>query len=876
MSNSKDKNLTSILPKINAFYWELNLEKHTISFDSSAKNIFGNNYKETITISQFVDQLNEISKQSTNCAINDLVNNATQPFQLYITLSSKVNPISVIMSGSTSENTPNIIAGIGLPIDQIPKPTERIQPIEASILEKAPVMICLTDSDGKIFYINPEFKKVTGFSSEELIQKNSRLLKSGYHDAAFYKNLWDTLKRGKTWEGNLLNKRKNGERYWEKAVIAAYSDNKTKFKGYIKVSEDISLQVETKKQLKAERNLFLSGPVVVLKWDQSLSGKINYTSPNIKDVFGYTPEEFINEINYIDIMHPSDRERIVDETRKYINQNNNASFNQSYRIKTKQGQYKHVIDQTRVERDENNQIINFSGYLIDNTEYIEAQIELEKSESKYRDVFNTAGVGIVYTNREGIIVDANRKFEELVFVKPGELIGKSAMELINTRLPGNSARELLSILFHILKGNRIEPKEINIADRYYEIQSDYNPQLQTNIGILRDITEQKIAAKRVEESEQKYKYLVDNMNDGIVITDENEQLTFMNEASKKIFEADIDSFESGNITEIATPTSADIIKHQEDIRRNGETTSYYIEIVTINGIKKNIEVTASPLFKDNEFNGSFAILRDITEQVSAEMELKSAYSQMKLINRKLQEHAQELKIAKEKAEESDRLKSAFLANISHEIRTPMNGIVGFAQLTMNSGLIEEKRNTYLQIIMDSTMQLESVVMDIIDLSKIEGGEAKFNKKEVNTEELIKEAFEINLQSAKDKNLEYLYINNYTLPSISTDKTRFRQVIKILLNNAIKFTCEGQVKLECNLTKTHIEINVSDTGIGIAEEHQEIIFEPFRQVEIAMKRKFGGTGLGLTIAKKIAQTLGGDIFLKSKLDKGSTFTFSHPF
>jgi PAS domain S-box-containing protein len=875
MPKIKENNLYSILPKVNAFYWSINLNMETISFDNSALAILGENFQNKLSIANFCKHLNENCKNLIKDTIEKAYNDDLQEIQLNVTIKSNKKTVNAFMSGTRSESDSNIIEGIGLPANNVSITREKAPRLEASILEKAPIMICLTDIKGNIFYVNPEFTKTTGYSSDELITRNSRLLKSGFHSNDFYKNLWDTLNKGNTWEGKILNRRKNGSQYWEKAVIAPYYDNQTNFNGFIKASEDITDQEKTKKQLKAERNLFLAGPVVVLKWDPSLNGVINYTSPNIKDVFGYEAEEFVNDINYIDIIHPDDRERIVKDTQKYIDLNQNISFKQSYRIKTKPGTYKHIIDQTSIERDEGNEIINFSGYLIDNTEFIEAQKELEKNESKYKDVFNTAGVGIIYTNKEGIIVDANRKFDELVFAEPGQLIGKSAMELINTRLPGNSARELLSVLFHILKGNRIDPREINIANKYYEIQSDYNPHLQTNIGILRDITEQKIAAQKVEESEQKYKYLVDNMNDGIVITDENENLTFMNEASKQIFEADIDSFESGSIIDVATETSADIIRHQEDIRKSGEASTYYIEIVTQNGTKKNIEVNASPLFKDSEFNGSFGILRDITEQVRADMELKSAYSQMKLINRKLQEHAKELEIAKEKAEESDRLKTAFLANISHEIRTPMNGIVGFAQLTMNASLTEEKRNTYLQIITDSTMQLESVVMDIIDLSKIEGGEAKFNKKDIETEDIILEAFENNRTSAESKDINYIYVNKDILPTLNTDKTRFKQVINILLGNAIKFTAEGQITLECKVTNSHIEISVSDTGIGIAKEYQEVIFEPFRQVEIAMKRKFGGTGLGLTIAKKIAQTFGGDILLESELDKGSTFTFTHP-
>jgi PAS domain S-box-containing protein len=874
MSDLIVNKLSSILPKLEAFFWEINLSQNIITFNSD--KVFKNNeFLNPQKISDFLFKLTEESRVNFENKIKQIKNNQITILQIHLSLKNENNRDTILLNGTINEENRNIIEGIGMPIVNKTKVAGNKLFKEASILEKAPVMICLTDIEGNIFYCNPEFSRITGYSTSEVLNKNSKVLKSGIHKKEFYKNLWNTILKGKTWEGKIYNRRKNGELYWEKAVIAPYYDKESDFKGFIKASEDITQQEKVKKQLKAERNLFLSGPVIVLKWDSAINGGITYTSPNIKSVLGYEPDEFVDQINYIEIIHPDDRERVVKETNEYIDQNTSLSFIQKYRIKTKSGDYKHFIDHTSVERDENNQIINFSGYLIDNTQYIEAQAELIKSESKYKDVFNTAGVGIVYTNKEGIIVDANRKFEELVFVEPGDLIGKSAMELINNRLPGKSARELLPVLFHILKGNRIDPKEIHIEDRYYEIQSDYNPHLQTNIGILRDITEQKIATQKVQESEQKYKYLVDHMNDGLVITNKNEELSFMNPAAIRIFEGDIDSFKNKSIIDVATPTSVDIIKQQEGLRQNGNSTTYYIEIITKNNTKKNLEVSASPVYKNNEYNGSFGILRDITEKIRSEMEIKSAYSQMKLINRKLQEHAKELEIAKEKAEESDRLKTAFLANISHEIRTPMNGIVGFAQLSMNPGLTEEKRSTYLQIITDSTMQLESVVMDIIDLSKIEGGEARFNKKDTYPEEIINEAFENNRKAAEEKQLNYVINLEKNLPLIQTDKTRFKQVINILLGNAIKFTYDGRITLDCKVTNTMLEIKITDTGIGIDEEHHEIIFEPFRQVEIAMKRKFGGTGLGLTIARKIAETFGGNIYLDSELNKGSTFTFTHP-
>ena len=619
---------------------------------------------------------------------------------------------------------------------------------QSLILQNAPVAIAFTDFDGHIQYVNPAFSKITGYRPDNIKNKKTNILKSGIHDRLFYAELWNTIKSGKKWEGKLRNKKKNGDLYWEKAIIVPYFDENKEISGFIKVAEDITQQVETKQKL-------------------------------------------------------------------------------------------------------------------------------AESEIRYRDVFETAGVGIIYTNKESRILDTNKKFNDLLGIKGESLKNKSAIELIN-RLPRPIAKKLLSLLFHILKGNKIKVREIEIFNRFYEIQSDYNPLLQSNIGIIRDITDKKLAKQKLQESEAKYRYLVENMNDGLATSDSNENINFMNPAAEKIFE--VKPHETGDLKliDIATENSKELVLYEMEQRRLGKSSTYFIEVITPKGNKKYLEIAGSPIYDDEEnFNGSFAIIRDITEKLQAELEIKSANSQLKSINKKLQEHATELELAKEKAEQSERLKSAFLANISHEIRTPMNGIVGFAQLAMNSSLGEDKRNSYLQIVSDSTMQLESVVMDIIDLSKIESGETKFSKKTTDIQEILDGIYEFYAADAKGKNLSFnLYIND-SLPKIKTDPVRFKQAIKILTHNALKFTAEGSVSIEVYLHKTTLEIKIIDTGIGIPKEYHNAIFEPFRQVELALKRRFGGTGLGLTIAREIAKHLNGEITLESEPGQGSTFYFRHP-
>ncbi len=239
--------------------------------------------------------------------------------------------------------------------------------------------------------------------------------------------------------------------------------------------------------------------------------------------------------------------------------------------------------------------------------------------------------------------------------------------------------------------------------------------------------------------------------------------------------------------------------------------------------------------------------------------------------------AVELLKAKEKAEESDRLKSTFLSNISHEIRTPMNAIVGFTGLLSSPDLQIAERDQYIEVINKSGNYLLSIIDDIIEISKIEAGQITLHYSQVSVNSLLDQlydTFKAEIPEEKDISL------NVTIPketlTISTDPVKLRQVLSSLLSNAIKFTEKGSITLGYQkANSTELTFFVSDTGIGIDEKHRQIIFDRFRQVENKNETKKGGSGLGLAISKAYIDKLGGTITLESEIGKGSTFTFTLP-
>jgi signal transduction histidine kinase len=242
------------------------------------------------------------------------------------------------------------------------------------------------------------------------------------------------------------------------------------------------------------------------------------------------------------------------------------------------------------------------------------------------------------------------------------------------------------------------------------------------------------------------------------------------------------------------------------------------------------------------------------------------------------EKNEELKIAKDKAEESDRLKTAFLQNMSHEIRTPMNAIMGFSDILINQFNNKEKFEKYSKIIQQRCRDLLDIINDILDISKIESGQLPINWEECNLDELFLELNMFFKEYQNRQNKQHLKFNILAFKGfqkiIIIDKVKLKQILINLITNAFKFTEEGIIEVGCKTdSKNKILFYVSDTGIGIPIKKQKVIFERFIQLNQNPYKNIGGTGLGLSIVKGLVNILGGEIFVESSLNKGSTFSFT---
>jgi two-component system chemotaxis sensor kinase CheA len=273
-----------------------------------------------------------------------------------------------------------------------------------------------------------------------------------------------------------------------------------------------------------------------------------------------------------------------------------------------------------------------------------------------------------------------------------------------------------------------------------------------------------------------------------------------------------------------------------------------------------------------------AELKKLNEEYQRQnIQIKKQNETLIKLSNQLKAKAEELALQKERAEESTKLKSQFLASMSHELRTPMNSILGLTELIVEKAQLSGKNKERLEVVLKNGKRLMSLINDILDLSKIESGKMEIRDEDVLLEEMIEEVSSNIRPLALEKGISFVIQRKCnTRIIVNTDRVRVTQVLINLLGNGIKFTEKGKIELVVSLALDKmLQFAVSDTGIGISEDNQKLIFEEFRQLDGSTTRKYSGTGLGLAICKKIIDLLGGKIWLESAEGKGSTFLFTIP-
>lgn len=394
---------------------------------------------------------------------------------------------------------------------------------------------------------------------------------------------------------------------------------------------------------------------------------------------------------------------------------------------------------------------------------------------------------------------------------------------------------------------------------------------------LSGICESKIAQRDLEESENRYRIITENVSDIILTLDPSLNFTYISSSINHILGYTVDEVMKLTLENILTPSSYNIAKSiiSEELalsymKKDKISRSKTLELQLINKDGTIIWTETKITFlknQDRQVIGILWLIRDITERRKAE----AAYQQAK------------------QAEYANQAKGQLLAVVSHEIRTPLNAVIGFAELLNNTEL-DELQSDYVGTICESGKVLLALINDILNYAKIEAGELKLEKITFNLEFLIENVLKIAKPNIKsDKINLILDFEEAASYSYIGDPIRIGQILLNLINNAVKFTEEGEIEIKIktiDITNTseanideqkenlHIlQFSVKDSGIGIPTEKQDVIFEPFTQADSTITRKYGGTGLGLSICKGLIEMMGGTIWVKSDIGKGSEFTFT---
>jgi len=482
--------------------------------------------------------------------------------------------------------------------------------------------------------------------------------------------------------------------------------------------------------------------------------------------------------------------------------------------------------------------------------------KLWKSEARNRALVENDPDEIFRLSRGGILLDYHSGLASSLYSLSEDLLGKSLLEL----LPKELAEATLNHVEKAIEANATQVFEYSVPSGG-EVQ-DYESRFSPNgkdevIVIVRDITVRKQAERKLVESEKRYQTLTSVVPVGIFHTNKDGETTFVNPTWCQISGMSEEEALGEGWLQAVHPDDRErlLAGWQESTEEMTTSTADYRFMHPDGSIAWVIGQAVPEVNSENEVVGYVGTITDITERKKIE----------------------DLKAEVIRAESADKLKSAFLATMSHELRTPLNSIIGFTGLLLQKlvGPLNGEQEKQLSMVQGSAYHLLELINDVLDISKIEAGQIVVFRENFDVGTAIQKSVANILPMAEEKNLKVITTITPEEIQIYSDRRRLEQILINLLNNAVKFTERGEIRLGCKVEEDWLHIWVSDTGIGIKPEDRQILFRPFQQIDIGISRQYEGTGLGLSICKRLVELLGGQIQVESEWGKGSTFSFTLP-
>ncbi len=749
-----------------------------------------------------------------------------------------------------------------------------INEFDTRVLESLPIAVGLANMDGRVLFLNSRFFNLFGFTIEDIptidIWFDLAYPESDYRSIVF-----------EGWQNKIQSLKPSLEEEWSEIVeITCKNGICRRIEMSLKVINnliyctfnDVAEILKTKEVALNERFFtstlvkklpgiffiyeYLNGEFFLRRWNDNLQKLTGYSSDQL---------EGENLLNFFSIEYAHD---VYESCKKTISDGFHREI--AAPIKRKDQSivpYYWIGDRLLFDNK-----IYLVGQGIDITKQIE-------SEGKFKAIFdNLPDAIIISKSKEEPLLAANKAFTKLTGYSKEWLINKledsefqksKDFQIILNKLHEfqKSDKTSSDIIEHNIFSRTGEIKRVNSI--FTKILFDNTPAI---LSIIRDITKHKQAEAALLLSEKRMSTIFDSAPVIMMVINEDGEILDINKKGKKTL-----TLEKKPIAKMPVGKAYNCIySHKTSFGcglssdcnnctiRNTITdtilhnTNFEKVPVKVQSIDKTYHLLMSSSLLHTEKSKELLLtFDDITKQKKIEEDLRKS---------------------REKAIESDKLKSAFLQNMSHEIRTPLNGILGFSNLLNSEDLSKEDKDYYIEVINQSSNQLLGIVDDILNISRLETGQIEVLKEEVSVNNLLQELYEYFSFQFLDKNLVLSYSKDLgdTESVIYTDFEKLRQTLVLLLNNALKFTQQGHVLFGYILKNKYLEFYVEDTGIGIASEFHNKIFDRFQQVDSKSTRVYGGTGLGLAIAKGNIELLDGKIWLESTPNIGSKFAFAIPY
>ena len=716
--------------------------------------------------------------------------------------------------------------------------------------------------DGRILTANPALIKMLGYDSEAELKRINIVTEIYVNASERDKYLEHLREKGNLDDAELILKKKDGSHITVLEHSHIVHNNRGEILYYEGTLTDITQRKFAEKALreseKRYQTLIETSQDGISLFD--LTGKLLYFNQRKKLMMGYESDEEFIKINTLDMIHPDDRE---------LGQNLFAELmvtggisNKELRIIKKDGTFFWAEFNAQILKEAEGSQQYIMDTMRDITERKRNAEDMRLRLSQLRQIIDLVPSYIFAKDIDGKFLLVNKALSEVFGLEPEEITGKTDRDYGATEEQADGYRK--ADMTVIERGVPLFIPEEQVLRKDGELgwfQTVKIPYKHPGwdrpaiLGVATEISERIKIEDELRRSEERFRKLFESHAAvKLLIDPESGSIIDANKAAAEFYGWNIEKLRGMNIFDICMLSREEL---KQRLEKSNQDKGIFFESVhrLANGSARDVEIFASRInIEDHKY--LHTIVHDITDK-------------KRILT--------DLIIAKEKSEESDRLKTAFMHNISHEIRTPMNAIVGFTSLMESSDLSEETRKQYFDIISQSSNQLLSIISDIVDISNIETGHLKITSEKVNINILLRNLYEQNSYKARLENISFkvsVALNDSSAITIC-DEIKLIQVISNLLNNAFKFTSKGSVEFGYSTVNDYLQFYVKDTGTGISEENFSKIFDRFYQIENPFIKP-GGTGLGLSICKAYVELMGGRIWLESEPGKGSTFYFTLPF